>query len=311
MNFFWVNQNQTYHHEINGGYLWSPKTSANNRKNPFYDSMQQTAVGDIIFSFKDTLIKAIGVVTKTAYTSGKPHEFGEVGKNWDIQGWAVEVDFHILSNTIRPKDNMHLLLPTLPNKYSPLQANGNGNQAVYLANIPASMANALISLIGNEAQEIVDTFSVGDTLKRDKESKIEEDILQNTSLQETEKTQLVKSRRGQGVFRSNLERIEKYCRVTGLEAKKFLIASHIKPWAQSTNHEKLDGNNGLLLSPHIDKLFDNGYISFSNDGDMIISNKLDPNILNIWSIDSSVNVGSFNKKQVEYLYFHRQHILKK
>ena len=311
MNFFWVNQNQTYHHEINGGYLWSPKTSANNRKNPFYDSMQQTAVGDIIFSFKDTLIKAIGVVTKTAYTSGKPHEFGEVGKNWDIQGWAVEVDFHILSNTIRPKDNMHLLLPTLPNKYSPLQANGNGNQAVYLANIPVSMANALISLIGNEAQEIVDTFSVGDTLKRDKESKIEEDILQNTSLQETEKTQLVKSRRGQGVFRSNLERIEKYCRVTGLEAKKFLIASHIKPWAQSTNHEKLDGNNGLLLSPHIDKLFDNGYISFSNDGDMIISNKLDPNILNIWSIDSSVNVGSFNEKQVEYLYFHRQHILKK
>ena len=93
MNFFWVNQNQTYLHEINGGYLWSPKTSANNRKNPFYDSMQQTAVGDIIFSFKDTLIKAIGVVTKTAYTSGKPHEFGEVGKNWDIQGWAVEVDF--------------------------------------------------------------------------------------------------------------------------------------------------------------------------------------------------------------------------
>jgi putative restriction endonuclease len=116
---------------------------------------------------------------------------------------------------------MHLLLPTLPNKYSPLQANGNGNQAVYLANIPVSMANALISLIGNEAQEIVDTFSVGDTLKRDKESKIEEDILQNTSLQETEKTQLVKSRRGQGVFRSNLERIEKYCRITGLEAKKF------------------------------------------------------------------------------------------
>jgi len=311
MNFFWVNQNQTYHHEINGGYLWSPKTSANNRKNPFYDSMQQTAVGDIIFSFKDTLIKAIGVVTKTAYTSRKPYEFGEVGKNWDIQGWAVEVDFHILSNTIRPKDNMHLLLPTLPNKYSPLQANGNGNQAVYLANIPVSMANALISLIGNEAQEIVDTFSVGDTLKRDKESKIEEDILQNTSLQETEKTQLVKSRRGQGVFRSNLERIEKYCRVTGLEAKKFLIASHIKPWAQSTNHEKLDGNNGLLLSPHIDKLFDNGYISFSNDGDMIVSNKLDPNILNIWSIDSSVNVGSFNEKQVEYLYFHRQRILKK
>ncbi len=39
MQFWWVNQNQTYEHEVNGGYLWSPKTSANNRVNPFYDFM--------------------------------------------------------------------------------------------------------------------------------------------------------------------------------------------------------------------------------------------------------------------------------
>ena len=71
MKYFWVNQNQTYQHEVDGGYLWSPKTTANYRRNPFYDSMKDVAIGDIIFSFKDTLIKAMGVVTKTAYTSSK------------------------------------------------------------------------------------------------------------------------------------------------------------------------------------------------------------------------------------------------
>jgi len=309
MKYYWVNQNQTYLHEVQGGFLWSPKTSANNRRNPFYDSMLDVIVGDIIFSFKDTLIKAIGIVTKTAYTSVKPAEFGVVGENWGKEGWAVEVDFHEINNTIRPKDNMDALLPTLPVKYSPLQANGNGIQSVYLANIPELMANVIMQLIGSEAEEIVSTFSVEQILNVGEENKIENEILQNTSLQETEKAQLSKSRRGQGIFRANLERIEKRCRVTYLEVKKYLIASHIKPWRESSNYERLDGNNGLLLSPHIDKLFDKGFISFSDNGDMIISNKLDQQILHSWSIDSQINVGLFNEEQMKYLDYHRQNIL--
>ena len=309
MKYYWVNQNQTYHHEVQGGYLWSPKTSANNRRNPFYDSMRDVKIGDTIFSFKDTLIKAIGIVTKPAYTSTKPLEFGEVGENWGKEGWAVEVDFHEINNAIRPKDNMDVLLPTLPNKYSPLQANGNGIQSVYLANIPEVMANTIMQLIGTEAEEIVSTFSVEQILNVENENKIEEAILQNTSMQETEKTQLSKSRRGQGIFRTNLERIEKRCRLTHLEIKKYLIASHIKPWRDSSNFERLDGNNGLLLSPHIDKLFDKGFISFSDNGDLIISNKLNQKILDSWSIKRLSNVGPFNIEQMKYLDYHRKNIL--
>ena len=61
MQFWWVNQNKTYQHEISGGYLWSPKTKANGNINSFYDNMTKVAVGDIVFSFKDTLILAIGI----------------------------------------------------------------------------------------------------------------------------------------------------------------------------------------------------------------------------------------------------------
>jgi hypothetical protein len=61
MRFRWVNRNQTYRHEVRGGYLWSPKRNANGARNPFYESMREVAPGDLIFSFIDTRILAVGI----------------------------------------------------------------------------------------------------------------------------------------------------------------------------------------------------------------------------------------------------------
>ena len=66
MRYWWVNQNQTYRHEVAGGYLWSPKRNANGARNPFYESMREAAPGDLIFSFTDTRILAIGIVQSYA-----------------------------------------------------------------------------------------------------------------------------------------------------------------------------------------------------------------------------------------------------
>jgi putative restriction endonuclease len=76
MNYWWVNQNQTYKHEVDGGYLWSPKTNSNGGTNPFYANMTKVSVGDVVFSFKDTLILAIGIITSRGYSHPKPREFG-------------------------------------------------------------------------------------------------------------------------------------------------------------------------------------------------------------------------------------------
>ena len=54
MNHWWVNQNQTYVHEVPGGYMWSPKTNSNGARNRFYDAMTETQPGDVVFSFADT-----------------------------------------------------------------------------------------------------------------------------------------------------------------------------------------------------------------------------------------------------------------
>lgn len=66
MRYWWVNQNQTYRHELGGSYLWSPKRNANGARNPFYESMREVAPGDLVFSFVDTRIAAIGVGNPTA-----------------------------------------------------------------------------------------------------------------------------------------------------------------------------------------------------------------------------------------------------
>ena len=147
MRYWWVNQNQTYRAEVRGSFMWSPKQNANGARNQFYENMREVSPGDVVFSFCDTRIKAIGVVTGRSQTGPKP-DFGSAGSNWSEEGWFVPVDYCGLDNQIRPKDHIEILRPFLPSKYSPLQTTGDGLQSVYLAEVPPELADALIALIG-------------------------------------------------------------------------------------------------------------------------------------------------------------------
>lgn len=135
---------------------------------------------------------------------------------------------------------------------------------------------------------------------------------QNSLLDETTKEALIKARKGQEAYRRNVMSIEKSCRVTGLSHTEFLIASHIKPWRDSNNEERLDGHNGLLLSPHIDKLFDKGFISFNDDGSLLISPLLDTAVLSKWCISSMlIHKQELTAKQKYYMEYHRKYIFQK
>jgi putative restriction endonuclease len=127
MRYWWVNQNQTIRHEVPGGYLWSPKRNSNGRLNPFYEFMKEVSAGDMIFSFADTKIPAIGVALSHAYEAPKPTEFGQVGAYRETIGWRINVKFTRLRNQIRPVEHMDWLKPYLPAKYSPLQPSGHGS----------------------------------------------------------------------------------------------------------------------------------------------------------------------------------------
>jgi putative restriction endonuclease len=117
---------------------------------------------------------------------------------------------------------------------------------------------------------------------------------------------------GQGRFRANVQGVERACRVTKVERLEHLVASHTKPWRDSTNEERLNGENGLLLTPTIDHLFDKGFISFENKGDLIVSPVADPASLKKMGVDSQAkaNIGVFSEGQRWFLEYHRENVLR-
>jgi hypothetical protein len=165
-----------------------------------------------------------------------------------------------------------------------------------------------LKVLDSDIREYEITLTFLDFIKQNIDDIIEQEIKNNTKIDETVKEALVKARRGQGRFRKNLESIEKSCRITRVTDLRLLRASHAKPWRDcANNHERLDGNNGLLLAPHIDHLFDRGYISFSNEGNLLVSTMIDSGQLSLLGVSSKPppNVGPFNDKQKHYLKYHR------
>ncbi len=305
MRYWWVNQNQTYRAEVRGSFMWSPKQNANGARNQFYENMRAVSPGDIVFSFCDTRIKAIGVVTGKAQTGPKP-DFGSAGSHWSREGWFVPVDYCILERQIRPKDHAAILRPFLPARYSPLQPSGDGLQSVYLAEVPQALADALVGLIG---QAYWAAYAEIAALQNAPEPD-DVEILEEHIIGPTFREQLVRARRGQGVFRANVLLHEERCRVTGVDEPRHLKASHIKPWRDASDAERLDGANGLLLSPHIDHLFDQGYITFSANQELVIVPEVRDKLLDAWGIDESVRVGEFTRDQNAYLDYHRTNVFK-
>lgn len=135
--------------------------------------------------------------------------------------------------------------------------------------------------------------------------------IEESTLTITEKVQLAKARIGQGFFRRKLIENCKFCPITGVNENQLLIASHIKPWKSSNNYERLDVNNGLLLTPTYDKLFDKGFISFSNTKDLIISTKLsDENVTKLGLISNTRYPNLPIAGRENYMEYHRNEILK-
>jgi hypothetical protein len=118
--------------------------------------MREVAPGDVIFSFRDTRIAALGIARSYCYESPKPTEFGTAGSYWEAIGWKIDVSFRELNNRIHPKSHIGELHGLPAEKYSPLRANGEGPQNVYLAEVGRPFAVALFRLIGGEANKVAD-----------------------------------------------------------------------------------------------------------------------------------------------------------
>ena len=147
-----------------------------------------------------------------------------------------------------------------------------------------------------------------DSLQKEEIKNIENDANITTPERET----IIKSRIGQGKYREELLKECPYCPITMVNDERLLIASHIKPWVESNNFEKTDSKNGFMFTPTYDKLFDRGFISFENDGTMLVSPWISPM--------NQKRLNIFNGKKIKmlptegreaYLFYHRESVFKK
>lgn len=144
--------------------------------------------------------------------------------------------------------------------------------------------------------------------------KTQEDSLQeevkrvenDTTIDKTEREAIVKARVGQGLFRQRLIEHWKGCSISKIRMYDCLMASHIKPWRNSTNEERLSVYNGLLLLPNYDKLFDKGYISFDKKGKIIYSRFFSESDRKILGMDNSVHLIHVERQHEKFLEYHNE-----
>jgi predicted restriction endonuclease len=178
----------------------------------------------------------------------------------------------------------------MPEKYGPLNRDGGVNQG-YLYTLPPHAGRFLLDQAGGPNGQADAPITKA---------------LENGIAQETECRALVLSRIGQGRFRDRLlDYWRSKCCVSGLSIPCLLRAAHIKPWCDSNNAERMDVFNGLLLSPSYDAAFDQGLITFSDDGQIQLSSRLPEEEARRLGIYLEARIEGLQQQHRQYLAYHR------
>ena len=256
---------------MSGGYIWASKRNSGGGRSPAHETILGVAADDFILSCAEGRIGHVGRCADPA--------IGEHGR--EGEGWWLPVDW------------TRLPAPVVPATPPPPR----------LAEIPEAFFHDILGGAGLPDWPIAPSDEAG-SAGNVAASRLDYDAALTASVRDRQ----VKARRGQSLFRFRVFQIENACRLTGIANPDLLIASHIKPWRLcATTHERLDGANGLLLTPHVDRLFDRGLISFSDDGEVLRSAGLARDDLARLGLDLACrrNVGAFSPKQRAYLDYHR------
>jgi hypothetical protein len=136
------------------------------------------------------------------------------------------------------------------------------------------------------------------------------DVEEYLSLSSSEREAIIKARIGQGRFRQSLIDFWGACAVTNCQETPLLSASHIKPWSIASLAERLSLYNGLLLSPALNTCFDSGYVSFDDDGKIILSTRLKTGDAAALGIHRDMRLRRIEPEHSKYLAYHREYVFK-
>ena len=294
MKFFLVFQGDTYEEEKILSCLWAPKLNKVGHEVHHHRRLLDVDIGDQVVHLENRKIRAISKAKSKAYDCELPKEFNRPA--WSKNGRKVDLDLIEFDEAIDVDSIFHKIKDKLPEKYSPFNIHGGGNQG-YFYEIGVNVFNTILDTDFNE------------------ETNASEPSAQNINSPTGSSTlsNIVNTRSSawQNYFKKKLFKLwPTECAITKVKNKKLLIGAHIRPWSKSNDDEKLDEYNGLLLAPNPDKIFELGLISFEDNGKIIISSKLSNEDLTKLNInkDTVLNLKENHKKYIKY---HRENKFKK
>ena len=295
MNFFLVFQGDTYEEEKILSCLWAPKLNKAGHEVHHHRRLLDVDIGDQVVHLENRKIRAISKAKSKAYDCELPTEFNRPA--WSKNGRKVDLDLIEFDEAIDVDSIFHKIKDKLPEKYSPFDINGKGVQG-YFFEIGANIFNIILNTDFKE--EINETEPLAQNIKSPSGSS----TLSNVKINRRSST-------WQNFFKKKLFKLwPTECAITKVKNKKLLIGAHIKPWSESSDNEKIDEYNGLLLAPNPDKIFELGLISLDDNGKIIISSKLSNEDLTKLNInkDTVLNLKENHKKYIKY---HRENKFKK
>lgn len=297
MAYWWVNHDKMHKAEIAGGYIWCPQNT-DKIERVGYANLTLVNEGDVVFSYANQKVGHVGIATSSFNISARPSDpgYSDKHRDWQADGWRVSIKWELAKNPISPKQHLDELAPYPGQRHGALRDTGDGKEAMYLSAVPSDVGEKLMGLVKHQLVKFPFVSEEDD-----------EEQIHRSQLKETEKKALIDARIGQGKFRRDVINLHKRCPITGVDNPDLLVASHIKAWKRPcTNLERLDPHNGLLLAPHIDKLFDRGFISFSSEGKLLVRDKTTKAVLAQWGIALEKRITITGNAQLGYLDYHRK-----
>lgn len=299
--YYWVNQGKTYKEEKEGGYLWAP--IKNSKGNSFFhwENMTKLKPNDIVFNYRKGFIMGYCEIKTNHFLAPQPEEFN-VDVEWENEGYMIDAEYVLFSEPIDVKTVYKAINQYLPEKYSPM--NISGTELKIKAN-----QGYLYEFASKAARELFKLANIN-FIDNNSNNEVHENEAPYGLPKETSKQNLTTSRVGQGEFRQRILRRWNYkCAVNGTAIKEILIASHIVPWREANDKERLDVDNGLLLSPTYDALFDKYLISFDNQGKIIFSKSMNKEDFYKLGVTGEEKIDNLSPGNMKYLERHRKKII--
>jgi hypothetical protein len=297
MAFYWVNVGRTFKEVSENKFLWAPSHSISKKGsvvvNAGWKQVPEIKKGDIIFCNKDGDIVYVAVAETDAFPSPIPP--GREFEAWKKDGYKINVGLEELTTKFDTSSFKEEFSRLFNERCTPTLLNVNMSfNEIYMAAMPDVAGAYLLNLLGDITINVYDATQNSLTGEKKKVTAREREIIVNARI-------------GQGKFRSDVLNLwGSKCPVTKVDMPELLIASHIVPWVLADNDEKVDVYNGLPLSPAIDKLFDRGYVSFSDEGFLLKSDKIQTETLDLLGIGKNKKINGLTEKHKYYLQKHRK-----